>query len=240
MLKKKTIVESFIHPDTGKPIFWPMRMSSLVPINLPIVFGIIMTRQTPLNTAFWQWLNQTYNAGMNYGNRNASSPNTINDLIVGYSLAVTSSIGVSLGLKKLSYNLTKNLHGGTAILAHSVISYLAVATASFLNSYCMRRGEMKKGIKIYDELGEEMGISKISAKKAVLQTASSRIVLSFPIFMIPGIGMAALDRLGMIPRSRALRIAVELSLIGFSLWIALPLSVALFPQKGEISSNQLE
>ena len=58
--------------------------------------------------------------------------------------------------------------------------------------------------------------------------------------MIPGIGMATLDRLGMIPRSRALRTLVELSVIGFSLWLALPMSVALFPQKGEISANQLE
>jgi hypothetical protein len=67
----------------------------------------------------------------------------MNDLMFGYSMAVASSVGVSLGLRKLSHNMTKNMRGGTMILANSIISYLAVATAGFLNSYCMRLGEMK-------------------------------------------------------------------------------------------------
>jgi hypothetical protein len=64
--------------------------------------------------------------------------------------------------------MTKNLQGGYVILANSLISYAAVASAGFLNSYCMRMGEIKKGIKIFDEEGEYMGISKESARKAVL------------------------------------------------------------------------
>lgn len=54
------------------------------------------------------------------------------------------------------------------VLATSIISYLAVASAGFLNTYCMRMGEMNRGIKIYDEEGECMGISKECARKAVL------------------------------------------------------------------------
>jgi hypothetical protein len=68
-----TIVNSTIHPDTGKPVPWVMRMCAFVPTNVPIIFGMLMTPVTPFNTVFWQWINQTYNAGMNYGNRNASS-----------------------------------------------------------------------------------------------------------------------------------------------------------------------
>ena len=64
--------------------------------------------------------------------------------------------------------MTKNLKGGYMILANSLISYAGVACAGFLNSYCMRMGEIKRGIKVYDEEGEEMGISKVSANKAVL------------------------------------------------------------------------
>jgi hypothetical protein len=106
-------VNSTIHPDTGKPVPWVMRMCAFVPTNLPIIFGMLMAPQTPFNTIFFQWINQTYNAGMNYGNRNASSPNTTKDLMFGYSMAVASSITVSLGLRKLSHNMTKNLHGGS-------------------------------------------------------------------------------------------------------------------------------
>ena len=64
--------------------------------------------------------------------------------------------------------MTKNLKGGYMILANSLISYAGLACAGFLNSYCMRMGEIKRGIKVYDEEGEEMGISKVSANKAVL------------------------------------------------------------------------
>ena len=71
--KYKTIVNASIHPDTNQPVPWVMRMCAFVPTNLPIIFGMLMTPPTPLNTAFWQWINQTYNAGMNFGNRNASS-----------------------------------------------------------------------------------------------------------------------------------------------------------------------
>lgn len=71
--KMQTIVNASIHPDTNKPVPWVMRMCAFVPTNLPIIFGMLMTPPTPLNTMFWQWINQTYNAGMNYGNRNASS-----------------------------------------------------------------------------------------------------------------------------------------------------------------------
>jgi hypothetical protein len=104
---------------------------------------------------------------MNYGNRNASSTYTIKDIMLGYTAAVVSSVGMGVGLKKLCYNMTKNLKGGSAILANSMISYVAVATAGFLNSLCMRMGEMDKGIKICDEEGNDIGISKNCAKVAV-------------------------------------------------------------------------
>ena len=71
-----TVTASCIHPDMKEPIPWPMRISAFVPANIPIVCGMILSAPTPMNTFFWQWLNQTYNAGLNYGNRNASSKQT--------------------------------------------------------------------------------------------------------------------------------------------------------------------
>lgn len=115
------------------------------------------------------------------------------------------------------------------VLANSIINYIAVASAGFLNSYCMRMGEMSRGIKILDEDGEEMGISKKSAEKAVIQTSLSRMVLSGPIFIIPGLSMFLLDSAGLIPKSRAPKTILELTVIALSLWVALPLSVSLFP-----------
>ena len=95
---KQSVVNASIHPDTGKPVPWVMRMCAFVPVNLPITFGMIMAPRTTFNTIFFQWLNQTYNAGMNYGNRNATSTYSTNDILKGYSAAVVSSVTLSLGL----------------------------------------------------------------------------------------------------------------------------------------------
>lgn len=125
-------------------------------------------------------------------------------------------------------------------MSTSIISYIAVASAGFLNTYCMRMGETKRGIKIYDEEGECRGISQECARKAVLQTSFSRMALSFPIFILPGVSMALLDRFGMIPKARIPKTALELGVIAFSLWIALPISVSLFPPRGEVKNTEIE
>lgn len=49
----QTIVNASIHPDTNKPVPWVMRMCAFVPTNLPIIFGMLMTPPTPVNTIFW-------------------------------------------------------------------------------------------------------------------------------------------------------------------------------------------
>ena len=148
---------------------------------------------------------------------------------MGYTAAVVSSIGIGVGLKKVFFNMTKNLKGGNLTLANCLISYTAVATAGFLNSLCMRKGELEKGIKIQDESGEDMGVSKICASKAVYQTAFSRIIMSLPTFTIPGITLFLLDKGGLIPRAKIPKTALELCVVSFALWTAPPLSCSLFP-----------
>lgn len=98
--KAEVVVSTAIHPDTGEFIPWVCRLSSFLPCNIPIAFGFIIAKPTPFNTIFWQWINQTYNASMNYGNRNASSLYTTEDILKSYSVAVTSSIIVSLSIRK--------------------------------------------------------------------------------------------------------------------------------------------
>jgi len=55
--KWQSVVNGSIHPDTGKPIPWLMRMSAFVPVNIPIIFGMLMARPSPFNIVFYQWLN---------------------------------------------------------------------------------------------------------------------------------------------------------------------------------------
>ena len=90
-----------IHPDTGEFIPWVMRLTSFIPVNIPISYGMIITAPTPFNTILWQFINQTYNAAMNYGNRNASSTYTKQDIAKSYSAACATSITVALGIRKI-------------------------------------------------------------------------------------------------------------------------------------------
>ena len=70
-----------------------------MPMNIPLNVGFILAPPTIFNTVLVQVLNQTYNATMNYGNANASSPYTMNDLGRSYIGAVLSSTGVALAIR---------------------------------------------------------------------------------------------------------------------------------------------
>lgn len=74
MKKCDKIVGGAVHPDTQEVIPFYMKLSGFVPFNVPLLMLCLFVRnQTPLFNVGVQWLNQTYNAAMNYGNRNASS-----------------------------------------------------------------------------------------------------------------------------------------------------------------------
>ena len=58
--------------DKDELVMRPFRMCGFVPMNVPILFGIVLAPPTIKFTALFQWLNQSYNAGLNYGNKNSS------------------------------------------------------------------------------------------------------------------------------------------------------------------------
>ena len=88
----KKIKDAIVHPDTGEVIFMPFRMSGFVPFGTPVVVGMLLPNQTLATTLFWQWLNQTHNALVNYSNRNASVPTPVTAYVGGYFGAVASAM----------------------------------------------------------------------------------------------------------------------------------------------------
>ena len=136
--KCQTVVRTAIHPDTKEFIPWVMRVSSFLPVNLPMAYGFIIPKPTPFNTIFWQWINQTYNAFFNYGNRNATSLYTIDDIKKSYLAAVTASITIALGVRKYLSKYTNNMKGARLIFMNTFSSFVACATAGCLNSIIMR------------------------------------------------------------------------------------------------------
>lgn len=166
---KKLILTSCWHPDTNQPIPWPMRTSTFVQTNIPIMVGMLMSAPTTRNSIFWQWINQTYNAALNFGNRNASSTQSNLDLFKSYSLAVFVSISTVLTLRKLLEPLARGRSGLAAQVINYMANWGAVATSSALNISFVRSGELSTGIAVTNpnDQSENFGMSKVCAKEAI-------------------------------------------------------------------------
>ena len=233
------MVSTAIHPDTGEFIPWVCRLSSFLPCNIPIAFGFIIARPTPFNTIFWNWINQTYNALMNYGNRNATSLYTTDDILKSYAVAVSSSIVVALGIRKALSGWTSNLHGSKLVIANAISAFFACSTAGYLNAQFMRRTELEKGIDIHDKEGRFHGKSKIAAQRAINQTANSRFFLAVPIFLPPFM-LYAIERRNMMPKNFYLKTLVEILAICFELYFAVPFAIGAYPQYGHLRADEVE
>ena len=129
------ILASGMSPDTEEPLMWAGRVSAFVPTNIPIVGAMLMSTPTPANIIFWQWVNQTYNAGLNYSNRNASSSQTTSDLATAYAMGCVVSIGVAMSLKTAANWALAGKTGFAVAIAGNVINYNAVMLSTNTNVY---------------------------------------------------------------------------------------------------------
>ena len=187
--------------DTGNLVFKPFRMCGFVPVNIPILCGIVLSKPTMFNTILFQWLNQSYNAGLNYGNKNSTCEYTDFDLLKGYVAAVGSSLSVAITLRKLTAGITKTATGKKLLVLNTFVGGSAGACASFCNTYCMRYAETEKGIDVFsdEKVQNKAGVSKECAKSAVTETATSRAAMSAVSVGIPATIIISLAAIGISP-----------------------------------------
>ncbi|XP_053780736.1 sideroflexin-5 isoform X3 [Desmodus rotundus] len=119
------IKQAILHPDTNEKIFMPFRMSGYIPFGTPIVVGLLLPNQTLASTVFWQWLNQSHNACVNYANRNATKPSPVSKFIQGYLGAVISAVSIAVGLNVLVQKANK-FTPATRLLVQRFVPFPAV------------------------------------------------------------------------------------------------------------------
>ncbi|XP_033256380.1 sideroflexin-5 isoform X8 [Orcinus orca] len=123
------IKQAILHPDTNEKIFMPFRMSGYIPFGTPIVVGLLLPNQTLASTVFWQWLNQSHNACVNYANRNATKPSPASKFIQGYLGAVISAVSIAVGLNVLVQKANK-FTPATRLLVQRFVPFPAVGQLS--------------------------------------------------------------------------------------------------------------
>ncbi|XP_058652380.1 sideroflexin-3 isoform X2 [Onychostoma macrolepis] len=233
--RAKYIYDSAFHPDTGEKMLLVGRMSAQVPMNMTITGCMLTFYRTTPAVVFWQWVNQSFNAIVNYTNRSGDAAMTMNQLGAAYVSATTGAVVTALGLK----SLTKHL---PAIMGRFV-PFAAVAAANCINIPFMRQRELNYGIPVTDAEGKRLGESSKAAQQAIVQVVVSRIGMAVPamgkLFYSPVI-MNALEKKAFMKRFPVLNAPVQVGLVGLCLVFATPLCCALFPQKSSMKVNSLE
>ena len=247
--KAKQLVNSSIHPDTHEPIALPFRMSAFVPTNLIIVAGMLIPNPGLISIIGTQWANQSLNVGVNLANSNKSIQMSNQEIGIAYMAATATSVGLAVGLTKAVPRLPVS-QGMRSVLAR-LVPFVSVASAGVVNISCIRWKEMREGVQVFrlkhdDAKGHEeievVGKSSEAGKRAVGQSAASRVLTNIPTLVLPPVLMSLLEKRGTFvgPRGKLLSTATQLTLIGLCLGLALPPAIGYFPQRAAVDPDQLE
>eukprot|EP00179_Madagascaria_erythrocladioides_P019900 CAMPEP_0198352512 /NCGR_PEP_ID=MMETSP1450-20131203/107540_1 /TAXON_ID=753684 ORGANISM="Madagascaria erythrocladiodes, Strain CCMP3234" /NCGR_SAMPLE_ID=MMETSP1450 /ASSEMBLY_ACC=CAM_ASM_001115 /LENGTH=320 /DNA_ID=CAMNT_0044058547 /DNA_START=51 /DNA_END=1013 /DNA_ORIENTATION=- len=239
------LANASVHPDTGRVIPAALRMAAFVPANVLITIGLLVPNPSLKTLVFWQWANQTYMVALNHANRNASNAMSWQRVASAYAASVAASLGVALGgtslVTRLQTSATSKAVASAARTAALAVPFVSVSTASALNVYLMRRNELRDGVLVTDDAGNELGHSRVAGATAVRQVATSRVVVCVPCLLLPPLAERAIHRRWALVRNNTtLHLPLSVSLITGCLLFALPAAIAIFPQRASLPVATLE
>ncbi|PAV84296.1 hypothetical protein WR25_16871 [Diploscapter pachys] len=172
--RARNLFQSAYHPDTHDLQNLAGRMCFNVWGGTMLCGAMMIWYKSTPAVLFWQWANQSFNALVNYTNRNAKSTLTNQDLAIAYTSAVSGALGMAIGLKQYFAK------SGASNLAQRIVPLGAVAVANAINIPLMRQNELKEGLVVTDERGNELGVSRLAATKAISLVVLARNIIVAP------------------------------------------------------------
>ncbi|CAI2355303.1 unnamed protein product [Caenorhabditis sp. 36 PRJEB53466] len=232
----KILYDSMYHPDTGEKMFFLGRMSAQVPANM-VITGLLLScyRSCP-GVIFSHWINQSFNAIVNYTNRSGNSKTTNEQLFYSYCCATGGATAAALSLNMM----VKNRQG----LAARLVPFAAVALANAINIPMVRANELYEGIELCDENDQLIAKSRQLAVLSIAQVTLSRIAMAMPDMILSPVIMNRFTRTTYYKTRPFLQkyseMPIQTALAGIGLALTTPLGCALFPQRSAIEVSKLE
>ena len=112
-------------------------------------------------TVFWQVLNQSFNATVNYTNRSGDKPIPTSQLGISFGIATTSATATAIFLGQVARKMPP--------IVGRFVPFAAVAAANCINLPFMRSSEVTEGIQLVNANDEKVAQSPKVAKKAIAQ-----------------------------------------------------------------------
>ncbi|KAJ2950919.1 hypothetical protein O0L34_g5288 [Tuta absoluta] len=234
LVRAKQLYESAFHPDSGELQNVFGRMSFQMPGGCLITGAMLQWYRTATAVVFWQWVNQSFNALVNYTNRNANSPLTTTQMGVAYVSATTAAMATALTFKFVVQKKAKH-----PIVARFV-PFVAVAAANWVNIPLMRQNEIKYGLEVTDENGKIIGKSQIAPAKGIAQVVTSRIIMCSPGMLLLPFIMERLEPKRWMQRMKWAHAGVQTAIVGVFLTFMVPTACAVFPQRCKISTDTIK
>ncbi|XP_065882405.1 sideroflexin-2-like [Dysidea avara] len=232
VVRAHVIYNSAFHPDTGDRMNVIGRMSAQVPCGMMIIGGMMVFYKTTPQVIGMQFINQTFNAIVNYTNRNAKSQTTNVQIASAYIGATSGAVFASVGLNSL---LVK-----APTLLKRWVPLVAVMAANCVNIPTMRQRELIDGILVTDKDGNTLGRSRKAAVKGIGQVLLSRLFLVTPVMLFIPTLMQSLEKLPFFKRGLFVSAVTQMLLSGCFLLATVPSSCSLFPQQCSLRYDQLE
>ncbi|XP_075222919.1 sideroflexin 2 [Lycorma delicatula] len=229
-LKAKQLYESAFHPDTGDLMNVFGRMSFQMPGGMFVTGAMLTWYKTTYGVVFWQWVNQSFNALVNYTNRNANSPLSEFQMGVAYVSATAAACFTAIAFKRY-------LALRASPLVQRYVPFAAVAAANCVNIPLMRQNEILNGVDVFDEDGTRVGVSRLAAVKGISEVVISRIMMCAPGMLILPLIMKRLETKCWFRKNMWLSAPLQTLAVGGFLTAMVPIACAIFPQRSGLRSS---